>query len=163
MVRRVEGLRWARPLAGWPSGIPHSRPRGAKALGLRYERALARALPSAQHGRWWEYEDANGHGLCQTDLIIDLGARVLVLESKLRWVAEGHAQVELLYRPVLERALAKPVFGGVVCKTLVPEARSAGVQVVGDLRSFAEVAEAGGRAVLHWPGTGYPLGPVLGV
>lgn len=149
MSRVINGLVWAKPCAR-PRAIPASRPRGAKAAGLRYERALAAALPKAKHGQWFEFEDRNGPGWCQTDLLLELPSGVLVLESKYTWVPEGHQQVEDLYLPVVAKALAKPTFGGVVAKVLTPGP----YLVARDLQTFTQACVARQRAVLHWIGVG---------
>jgi hypothetical protein len=83
-----------------PAHIPKSRPRGAKAAGLRYEKALAAAIPRAEHGQWVEFRDLNGPGHCQMDLVIEGSKRVVIIECKLTNVEEGRAQIENLYFPV---------------------------------------------------------------
>lgn len=155
--RVVEGLRWAEARPEGPWGAKGSRPRGAKALGVAYEKALARALPDAKRGQWWKFDDVNGGGWCQTDLLLEGASSVLVLEAKLSWVMQGHTQLELLYKPVLEMALGKPLLGVVVCKTLrsgMPHS----VSIVSDLPSALALARSGRRVVLHWIGNG-PLLP----
>lgn len=126
------------------------RPRGAKAAGLRYERLLAKALPAAKHGQWFEFEDQNGKGLCQVDLMIQLLSGVLILEAKYTWTAEGHAQIEQLYMPVVAAAWGVPTAGLVVCKKLVPGMQ--GVAVAGDLDTALRHLAVGQRTVLHWLG-----------
>lgn len=87
-----------------PSHIPVSRPRGVKAAGLRYERAVGRELANAGlrplMGQWFEFTDANGPGHCQTDLVLVGRARVVVIECKLTDVDAGRAQLAGLYLPV---------------------------------------------------------------
>lgn len=146
--RVIKGLQWARPRESGPFG--RSRARGAKAQGLRYERALAKALPSAKHGQWFEFCDLFGSGWCQPDLIYDLGHALLVLEAKYTWVPEGQTQIDHLYRPVVEKALGKPVHGVVVCKTLIP---GMSCRVFASLREAALAAMSGDSVVLHWQGT----------
>lgn len=161
MHRVIEGLRWAEARESGPWGSKGSRPRGAKALGVAYEKALAKALPDATRGAWWEFEDANGGGWCQTDLLLVGSGSVLVLEAKLSWVMQGHSQIELLYKPVLEMALGKPVLGVVVCKAL-RSGMPGSVTVVGDLPSALALARAGRRPVLHWIGSGPLLAAAVG-
>jgi hypothetical protein len=84
-----------------PANIPKSRPRGARAAGLRYEKALAAAVPGAIAGQWFEFFDANGPGHCQTDLLIVGKRRVVVIEAKLSDVEGGRRQIESLYIPVV--------------------------------------------------------------
>lgn len=122
--RVVRGLKWARALAQRPSFIPLARPRGAKGAGLRYERSLGKMLPKSWlAGQWWEFEDAEGLGVCQTDFwwtgLMQTG---LVLEVKYTWVPEAETQLTKLYIPVMELALGRSIRGIVVCRTLTREA-----------------------------------------
>lgn len=129
-----------------------------KARGLAYERELAKALPQAHHGVWFEFEDTNGHGYCQPDFILELGPRptpVFIIETKLRWTLEGHLQVEGLYVPVVEATLGRKAIGGEVCKVLVP---GAGAVLTRSLPELIRAAGLGHRAVLHWLGNS-PLWP----
>jgi len=144
--RVVSGLISARACER-PSSIPVGRPRGAKALGVRYEKALARSLPGATHGQWWEFWDANGRGFCQTDLILEVGKVLVVLEVKYTWTPVGHSQLELLYLPVLRKATGREVIGLVVCKKLVPEVVDQAT-VCGTLAEAIEVSRSM-RSVLH--------------
>jgi hypothetical protein len=152
-MRVVQGLEAARACER-PACIPKGKPRGAKAAGLRYERALAKALPPGWlHGQWFEFWDANGHGYCQPDFILVEPGRVLVLEAKYTWVLEAHAQLMQLYAPVLRAVFKRPVIGVVVCKRLVPGARAAYTTLEEAIR-WPVV----GGAVLHWIGVG-PVDP----
>lgn len=147
-MRAVDGLKWARE-AESPWG-KRQRVRGAKAKGLAYERALAKALPGATHGQWFEFEDRNGRGYCQPDLIL---CRGLLLEAKYTWTIDGHRQIEGLYKPVLEKVYGVGWIGIVVCKVLVA-GMPRGVKVVGDLAEGVREARAGNQVVLHWIGMG---------
>jgi len=144
--RTVRGLVSARAIER-PSNIPVSQPRGAKAAGLRYERALARMLPGATHGQWWEFWDANGRGVCQTDLFLTVGDAVVVVEVKYTWTLVGHGQLENLYLPVLRKATGREVIGLVACKKLVPEVLGV-AQVSGNFVEALEAARSA-RSVLH--------------
>lgn len=152
---RPTEVAWARRLPGRPAGIPIGRPRGAKAAGLRYERALGAALgPGAAHGVWWEYASGGARRFCQTDFVI-LGAyEALILESKYTWRPDAWDQLEL-YKAVLARALGLRPLGVQVCKVLLPAAAS----VTGDLAEALALARAGGQPVLHWLGVGPLLRP----
>lgn len=99
--RSVVGLTYA-ALCLRPAHIPRARPKGAKAAGLRYEKALSAAIPRAEHGQWFEFSDLNGPGHCQTDLLIIGAKRVVIIECKLSNVEEGKRQLEGLYMPVAE-------------------------------------------------------------
>lgn len=117
----VGSVLWALPISR-PASIPKSRPRGAKAHGLRYERTLAKALPEAQHGQWYEFRDAAGRHFCQLDLLLRPKYHApVVLEVKYTWVLEAHTQLARLYMPVVERALGVRPLGIVLCKNLTPE------------------------------------------
>lgn len=146
MKRKVQGLRWA-TLCDRPTCIPVSRPRGAKAAGLRYERMLAKAMPEALRGQWFEFEDQNGRGFCQTDLLLPITfGRVAVLECKYTWTWEGLTELEQLYLPVVREALKKDVIGLMVCKKLTPNSG----QVSGSLGEALQAAAGGKPAVWHW-------------
>ena len=148
MKRIVRGLKWARRLSGRPAAIPKGRPRGQKALGVRYERDFAREVPEAMPGIWFEFEDSNGHGWCQVDFLLPWAGRVLVIEAKYTWVAEAQVELEGLYLPVVKAAgLPSPV-GLVLCKKLVP--KMGNVEVVNSIDAALDAP----RPVLHWIGNG---------
>src|SRR5260221_14254813 len=161
MHRIIRGLIWARA-CDRPSSIPIGRPRGAKRRGLSYESALAGYLSFAKHGQWFEFQDLNGRGYCQVDLLCETPEQdwvstwprkrvVDVLEVKYSWVPEAHSQIDLLYRPVVERALGASILGIVVCKNvtgLVPE-----ICVADSYWKAHEIAKAGRLVVWHWLGT----------
>lgn len=154
MTREIEGLLWSRACPR-PAGIPIGRPRGAKAAGLRYERALARALPAPRvHGQWFEFEDARGRGVCQTDLLLSVsrGGTIVVLEVKYSWTAEGHQQLEKLYLPIVQKATGRQVIGIVVTRRLT-ESMPRDLVVCSTLAQAIAAASAGRRAVWHWLGT----------
>lgn len=149
--RKVLGLRYAKLLDERPKTIPKGRPRGAKAAGLRYERALEEALgEAAEAGRWFEFEDMNGRGYCQTDFLIPLIDRLVVLECKYTWTHMGHLQMEQLYFPVIRQMTKKKVSGIVVCKNLLP--LMAGVKVCKTLEEALVASASGQRTVWHWIG-----------
>lgn len=146
--RAVSGLRYA-ALCGTPQHAGKAATRGKKAHGVRYEKALAKHLGFARHGQWYQFIDRNGHGYCQTDLLIEFPELVLVLEAKYTWTPQGHFQLEQLYRPVVERAFGKPMRGLVVCKKLTDG--------MGDVLVVSRLAEALAwaerkRVALHWMG-----------
>ena len=97
--RAIVGLHYA-ALCLRPANIPKGRPKGAKAAGLRYEKALAAVISRAEHGQWFEFTDLNGPGHCQMDLLIVGNKRVVILECKLTDVQTGRAQLEDLYFPI---------------------------------------------------------------
>lgn len=120
-------------------------------MGLRYERSVAKALPLAQHGQWIEFEDSAGRGWAQPDFLLRFEDKALILETKYTWVAEGHSQIELLYRPLIERLFELEVVGLVVCRTLVPEAPASSATI--------EEALIRRRNVVQWIGVGPLLQP----
>lgn len=143
----VSGLRWAKE-SHRPVGLSKSKSRGAKAAGLRYEKALAKALPIAKHGQWFEFEDLTRRGYCQPDLLVSLGPVVLVLEAKYTWTMVGHSQLNQLYLPVVERALRRRAVGVVVCRALTPETPKE--SIFSTLLGAVTFAATGRPAVLHW-------------
>src|SRR5258706_3509947 len=147
--RIIRGLTYAARCAR-PDSIPHGRPRGAKAVGLRYEKALAKALPPGfEHGPWFTFKDINGFGYCQPDFLLNLHNLAVILECKYTWTPVAWGQMELLYVPVLQRALGKQVIGIQLCKRLVPEA-AAGCRIVSNLGNGLILAHGGERVALHW-------------
>lgn len=163
-MRIVSRLQEAERLKGWPEIIPRSRSRGVKALGHRYEKAVARQLGAeAKQGVWWAYRDANGPGLCQTDFIIVGEIWVVILECKHTWTMEGMEQLEYLYIPVVEMALDKRAIGIQICKHLTPDVP----EVFDSLETAVNAARTGQRLLkapmrfdnhrlvtLHWRGVG---------
>lgn len=163
-MREITRLQRAEQLASWPSCIPRVRLRGVKALGGRYETAVAKQLgPQAQRGIWWSYCDAYGPGLCQTDFVILGEIWAVILECKHTWTEDGMAQLRN-YIPVVEMALDKRAVGIQVCKHLVPHHSG---EVYNDLESAVMAGRTGCEAdnwprkrrlvTLHWRG----LGPML--
>jgi hypothetical protein len=149
-MRRIRGLKWAKQLHEWPDSIPRPRPRGVKAYGRRYESLVAKALgPDAIHGAWWEYKDANGPGLCQTDFLI-VGAMALVLECKHTWTLEGIEQLQDLYLPVVAMALGKRTIGVQVCKNLVAWAEGPRGETLSEAVVMARIT--GLPTTVHWRG-----------
>lgn len=163
-MRTILRLQEAERLRGWPDIIPRSRSRGVKALGHRYEKAVAKQLGhNARQGVWWAYRDANGPGLCQTDFIIVGEVWAVILECKHTWTFEGMEQLQDLYIPVVEKALDKRAIGVQVCKHLTSDA----YDVFNDLESAVNAARTGQRLIkapmrfdnhrlvtLHWRGIG---------
>jgi hypothetical protein len=148
--RKIEGLRYA-ALSERPPGLPRTRPRGTKALGLRFERALARALPGAKHGQWFYFVDRNGPGYCQPDLYLDSGGYIVVFEAKLTDCAQAKGQILDLYAPVLAKALGKPVQGIIVVRHLT---QVSDLTEVRPSLALARIAARTSVPILHWLGRG---------
>lgn len=145
--RVIQELEWAKSVEQGPWG--RSLPRGAKALGLRFERNVGEALPGAIKGQWFRFMDRNGPGYCQTDVLLRGASSVLVLECKYTWTPDGNSQIDQLYRPVVEMAWKLPVLGVQVCRLLRPGME---VPVVHTLVEAVELARQGGlHPCLHWP------------
>jgi hypothetical protein len=157
MVRRIRGLRWARRLDSRPKAVPNGRPRGIKALGVRYERAFAQVAHELEHGSWFEFEDMQGHGFAQTDFMTKApdGKSMVILETKSTWVLEGHIKIEEFYGPIVEEAMRTRVLGSlVVCKNLTKETRGWVSAISEDLDAALYHSSVGYRSVLQWlPGT----------
>lgn len=153
--RIIKRLKWAQPLAQRPDCIPASRPRGAKAAGLRYERALAKHLSEGAHGVWFEFQDDNGHGYCQSDHLYSfLPNFIAILEVKYTLVLDAYSKLRDLYIPVISTAMKAPAVGIIVVKNLVAGFENAYT----DLPSAALASyETDYPTVLHW--RGQPLMP----
>jgi hypothetical protein len=150
MKRQIIGLKWAKP-CGRPAAIPIGRPKGRKAAGLRFEKAIGQQLLGARRGQWFEFEDRNGHGWCQVDFLLPWAGRAVVIEAKYTWTEDGHRELEGLYLPVVEQAgFARPI-GIVISRNLVPVRGRLAVRST--LGEAVEAAEDG-RVVLHWLGVG---------
>lgn len=155
MTRVIEGLRWARRCER-PPAIPSTRLKGVKGAGIRFEKAFGLALPGAIRGQWFEFEDRNGFGVCQTDYLFRDLDRVIVVECKLSLTDEAFFQLQCLYLPVVGEAFR--------LKTL--NARARGLIVTRNLRevrnsykvfpTLRSAVEGDDISVLHWIG-----GPIL--
>jgi hypothetical protein len=151
MKRVVAGLKWVREVEGRPKGIPIGRPRGVKAFGIRYEKAIEAEIPTFARGRWFEFEDVNGRGWCQPDFVKVERNRVIVLELKHTWTEDGQIELNKLYLPVLRALYGLPTLGIVVVKRLVPYMGR--VIVTGDLDNAIRLAEGHGFVVWHCLGS----------
>lgn len=151
--RKIVGLEYAAVLAARPKTIPRPRRgKGAKGLGLSYERVLATALKphGFSHGLWFEFVDANGHGYCSPDFVKVERHRVVVIEAKLTDGLAGRHQLEQLYRPVLEKTYGLPVQPILALRHMTNEAKGGQPYT-----SLAEVlASPVGLSVFHWLGRG---------
>jgi|SRR5215472_12443256 len=150
--RQIEGLKSAIALLERPSCIPQPRPRGAKAAGLRFEKSLFAALSKGIRGQWFSFEDKNGPGYCQTDILYSFLPRyMVVIEAKYTLVPGAHTKLVNLYLPVASKALNAPVCGVVVVKNLDPRFRRG--QIYTDLPSAAAASyEQGYPTLIQWSG-----------
>lgn len=151
--RVIEGLAWARPLPARPSVIPGAkRLRGTKALGIRFEKTVSKALgPLAHHGQWFEFWDKNGRGFCQPDIVFSCQGNVYVLEVKLTDIEKASAQLTELYLPVVSMALGTPARGIIVTKYLT---RTTPKNLIADCLKSAIAQTQKTIPILHYIGTG---------
>jgi len=158
IIKPAAGILWARPIER-PHFIPQSRPHGAKAAGLRYERKFAEFLKpyGCIHGQWFEFEDRSGVRYCQTDIIFPVSRRLFaVIEVKYTLVDRAYDQLLDLYGPVVEAAYATPV--GLV--TVYKNSRGPTGQAISfvDIPMAAQYSvDTGHVALLHW--MGQPVAP----
>jgi hypothetical protein len=148
----VNGVWWARSCEE-PKFPPPKRLQGAKAAGSRYEKAVAKALPHALHGQWFEYQDAAGVGVCQPDLLFELEFEpgpLICLEVKYTWVPTAHVQLRNLYLPVVSCATERSVVGAVVARRLVGGMN--GTAIVNCMADAIWAARRGWNVTLHWLG-----------
>lgn len=150
--RHIYGLKTATALLERPSCIPAGRPRGAKAAGIRYEKAVFEALEGGIRGQWFQYEDENGPGYCQPDIIYPfLPDFFAIIEVKYTLVPGAHQKLNQLYIPVASLALKAPCAGVVIVKNLDPRYRRG--KIYTDLRTAAEISfHRGYPTLLQWAG-----------
>ena len=161
-MREIMGLKWVQVLVGRPECIPKGRPRGAKREGVKFEDEVsASAAIDADHGVWFEFDDAGGHGFAQVDFLWHLAGAVVVGEAKLTWRPEAYVQLRRLYFPLVAAALGAKVGGVVICKNLTRATPKE--EVVWEVGEALWVA-AEGRAVptLHLPLVGAGRSPTRG-
>jgi len=145
-------VRYAK-LCDRPDVLPVGRPRGAKALGTRYERAVALAIPNAFHGPWFQYWGDGGLRYCQPDFLFESEydpGPIVCLEVKHTWLPYAHVQLEGLYGPVVRCATEREVVGVVVANWLTDG--MGGLAVVNCMTEALWAARRGYRVVLHWLG-----------
>ena len=118
MHRRVAGLQEV-SLCDNPWGKA-ARAKGAKALGLRFQRTVEKALPAALHGQWLRFKDNNGLGFAQPDIIFASASALHIVECKLTDTSEADSQIKELYLPLLAALWAGPIHQIVVVKYLSP-------------------------------------------
>lgn len=115
--RQIRNLSFAQlsPTGPWAK----SRLRGSKAKGIAYERRVQRKLKemvregslscSLFPSQWIEFYDENGRGWAQPDIYGVGEDWVLLVECKLTQQEWGYAQMNNLYRPLLEWIYKRPV------------------------------------------------------
>lgn len=141
-----------------PPFIPSpKRLKGAKGLGVAFERRLAKEIPRATHGQWFNYLKDDEPHWCQTDILLEGAKTVCVIEVKLTNFQEARLQLQDLYCPVLRAAYpAKEVFSLVALRHVgnVPSE----VPIFDQLSCAIEAARSQHKLVVfHWLGKG-PVG-----
>lgn len=98
-------MKWVEACAEGPFS---SQPRGRlQRAGLRFESVIAKSLkrefPSARviSGLWLRFEDANGLGWAQPDILVP--EENLLIECKLSFTEVAESQISKLYAPLVER------------------------------------------------------------
>ncbi len=99
---------------------------------------------SLTYHQWIEFYDQKGKGFCEPELYLN-GSEIILMEVKLTGGPHGKAQMENLYKPLLEYIFAKPVRCLLICKYKTEETPG---PMVGSVEEFI----AGGErfATLHW-------------
>lgn len=119
MHRTISGLQEVE-LSQSPWGALKRRPRGAKGLGMRFQRTVEKALPTALHGQWLKFRDNNGLGYAQPDSLFVVAGRLCLVECKLTDTEEADSQMAGLYEPLLSKLWLGPIHKVVVVKYLSP-------------------------------------------
>lgn len=128
---------------------PHFFSEPAKGIqkdGIRYERAVWRHLAGSERGVWWDYVRDGELRFCQTDLLLPLGERLLVIEVKLTYRKDTWEKVSGLYVPVVEKATDREVIGVIAVRSL----RAGYIGACGELDEAVGKAMKGEEAVWHW-------------
>ena len=134
--RVIKGLKWVEDPAtnyepdGWPP------PRKSKAryvkAGLLFQDQVSRYMVARYGARvlvgpWIRFEDENGPGLAQPDIIFSRADQlgIVVIECKLSYTPrKAKSQVMDLYVPLLEHLyLGEPISGVQVCRRLTRSAK----------------------------------------
>lgn len=146
--RKIAGLLWARQISKPAWAQLNSGLYGTKSQGLAYEKKVSKAFPLAKRNLWFGFQDANGNGICSTDLVLDLGSEVLIIECKLTDTPKAVAQLQELYIPVVEKAWGHKARGVVIAKNLTSYTDQRRL-----VRNFSEAMQYSGPLVplLHLP------------
>jgi hypothetical protein len=127
--RAVDGLR----ACEWRAPRKAARPKGlgaAARAGIKYEAEFADHLLEnskgyVRIGPWIYFEDANGWGYCQPDMVLNSWERIYLFECKLSFTyRRAYKEMRDLYKPLLHE-----LFGGApitcvqVCRHLKPSAK----------------------------------------
>jgi hypothetical protein len=85
-------------------------------------------------GQWFSFQDENGHGYCQPDILIVTSTLVFILECKLTFTLWAWPQLRELYKPVVEKTFERPSILVQVCRNLhyVPDGMIDSIQELMD-------------------------------
>lgn len=116
---------------------------------MAYEKKVVKELKRRfgellTYHQWIEFYDGKGKGWCEPELYL-LGAEIILMEVKLTGGPHGKAQMEHLYKPLLEKIFNRRVRCLLICKYKTDETPG---PMVGSVDEFI----AGGEsfATLHW-------------
>jgi hypothetical protein len=118
--------------------------------GLAIEKTFS-PIANVYLGRWFEFEDKNGLGYCQPDVIVAMTKYVVVGECKLTETQQGRNQIEYLYKPILSYFFHREVKGVVISRHLTRETQR---ELVCDNMELAISKSNGVIPTLHWLGKG---------
>lgn len=154
---RVHALSFAAPCLR-PATIPFTRPRGVRAVGLRYEKAVAKAIAKrypreTTHGQWFTYDDNGDRRSCQTDVLISWldGTGHIVFEVKLSDREGAREKLEEFYVPIVGLALGASCAAIVVTRHL---SKDSDLTKVCDSLERAIALSKTCIPTLHWLGRG---------
>lgn len=98
---------------------------GMKAIGLRYERQVIRALCARniihEHNPWFEYtttENMAVHVAVPDAMLFLDKDSVIVAEIKLKFVPDAMTKLEEIYCPIVSKHMGKPVRPLIIVKSL---------------------------------------------
>jgi len=106
----IHKLRYVKRLKGKPGFIRNHKVYGARKAGLIYERRVATYLqalhPRLYHyGPWFEYEDVQGRGWCQPDILFLPYSKkkpLVIYEIKLTYKPIAEHKLYNVYKPIVE-------------------------------------------------------------
>lgn len=154
--RVVSGLQWAALSTESPKFLRESK-KGSKARGLAYEKKVKKWLERRSSsfpresefffGQWLAFVDDGGSGLAQPDIYILLpGGWILLIEIKLTQTDYAEAQLEKLYKPLLEH-IYRPA--GICCVQICKNLRYDAPHKIEDLSQLVDSPRAGTFLLHH--------------
>ena len=125
--RKIVGLRSVTLIPPHSAPFKNKKSKGARQAGIIFERRfgdyLSACFDNVLVGPWFRYEDENGSGLCQPDMV--LLEPLVIFECKLKYKARaGLWDLRDLYQPIVEHFYESPAKLVQVCKHLTPSART---------------------------------------